>query len=348
MKPIYPIAGFIIIAGLGAWLLVRPAPAADQQPAPSATVSVVTITRQNVPRLVQGEGSIVAGAAEQSISLKAAAVLKAYDVLPGTAVQAGQAVAELEPDPVATANLQKAENAVAAARAAQNHVAALLPEHLATTADLATTSQALNDAEASLAALRATGAGQNLVLRAPVAGFVTTLNAAPGGSLQAGTVLMKLAPAATLLAQIGLEQSQAALVQLEDTASLTLLNGGGPVSARVISVAGALDPQSGLIDVMLRPQAPVTPGAPVTVTINAGQLNGFPVPNSAVLRDDQGTYVYQLDQNGVAHRQNVKVLQQGASFSVLAPGLNPAWRVATSGAYQLTDGMHATVQGAGS
>lgn len=348
MKPIYPIAGFIIIAGLGAWLLLRPAPATDQQPAPSATVSVVTATRRNVPRLVQGVGSIVAGAAELSISLKAASVLKSYDVLPGAAVQAGQAVAELGPDPVEAANLQKAENAVAATRAARNHIAALLPAHLATAADLAAASQALGDAEASLAAMRATGAGQNLVLHAPVAGFVTTLNAAPGGSLQAGTVLMKLAPAAALLAQIGLEQSQAAPVQPGDTASLALLNGGGTVSARVIGVAGALDPQSGLIDVMLRPQAPVTPGAPVTVTINAGQLNGFTVPNSAVLRDDQGTYVYQLDQNGVAHRQNVKVLQQGASTSVLAPGLNPAWRIATSGAYQLTDGMPATVQRAGS
>jgi hypothetical protein len=181
-----------------------------------------------------------------------------------------------------------------------------------------------------------------------MAGLVTALSATPGGSLPAGTILLKFAPANALLAQTGLEQSQAVLVKPGDTAHLALLNGGGSVPAEVESVASALDPQTGLIDVTLRPQAAVTLGAPVAVTIDAGQLDGFPVPNSAVLRDDQSNYVYQLDENNVAHRQNVKVLQQGPSISVLGPGLNPAWKIVTNGAYQLTDGMHATLQGAGS
>lgn len=348
MKPIYPLAGLVLIAGLGAWLLLRPAPAADNPPDPSATVSVVSATRQTVPRKVESSGSIVAGAAEQSLSLKAAAILTAYDVAPGAAVQAGQALAVLAPDPAEAANLRKAKSAMAAAMAARDHVAALLPAHLATTADLAAANQALQDAQAALAALRATGAGQSLTLRAPAAELVIALSAPPGGSLPAGTVLVKLAPANALLAQIGLEQSQAALVQPGDAASLAMLNGGGNVPAIVVSVASALDPQTGLIDIMLRPQKPVTLGAPVAVTIDAGQLDGFPVPNNAVLRDDQGTYIYQLDGKDVAHRRDVKVLQQGAATSVLAPGLNPAWKIAAGGAYQLTDGMHATLQGSGS
>lgn len=346
MKLIYPLALVVIIAGVGTWFWQRPAPAAVAPPAPSATVSVVSTTRQSVPREIVGAGTILAGAAEQSISLKAAAILSAYDVMPGTRVEAGQALAELAPDPVEAAALHKAENAVAAARAARNHVAALLPAHLATAADLAATRQSLDDAEAGLAALRATGAGQSLTLHAPVAGLVTVLSATPGGSLPAGTVLLKLAPADALLAMAGLPEREAALVRPGDKARLALLNGGGTIAARVVSVASALDPQTGLIDVALRPQAPVTLGAPVGVTIYADMLDGFPVPNSAVLRDAEGTYIFQLDRKNVAHRRNVKVLQQDASTSVLAPGgIRPDWRIADSGAYQLTDGMHATLQG---
>ncbi len=349
MKPIYPVAGFVVVAALGAWLLLRPAPPADSPPAPSATVSVVRAIRQYVPRRIEGAGSIVAGPAEQSLSLRAAAILTAYNVTPGVAVRAGQALAELAPDPAEAANLQKAENAVAAARAARDHIVALLPAHLATAADMAVARQSVRDAETALAALRASGAGQGFTLRAPVAGLVTALGALPGGSLPAGTVLVKLAPANALRAQTGLEQSQAALVKPGDSASLTLLNGGGSVPATVVSVASALDPQTGLADVTLRPQEAVTLGAPVAVTIDAGLLDGFPVPDSAVLRDDKGTYIFQLDPMNVAHRQDVTVLQQGAKISVLAPGrLNPAWRIATSGAYQLTEGMRATLQGDGS
>ncbi len=348
MKLIYPAAGVAIIAALIAWLLLRPAPATDSQPVPSATISVVSAIRQNVPRQIEGLGSIVAGVAEESISLKAPAILTGYDVTPGAAVQTGQALAELAPDPIEVANLQKAENAVAAAKAARDHVAFLLSTRLATSADLATADQTLRDSEAVLEALRTTGAGQNITLRAPFTGLVTALSASPGSSLPVGTVLLKLAPANALLAQTGLEQSEAALLQPGASARLTLLNGGGTVPARVVSVAGVLDPQTGLVDVTLRPQALVTLGAPTAVTIDAGQLDGFPVPNSAVLRDDQGAYVYQIDQNDVAHRQNVTVLQQGAKISVLAPGLNPAWKIAADGAYQLADGMHATLKGAGS
>jgi RND family efflux transporter MFP subunit len=348
MKPIFPIGGVIVIAGLGVWLWLRPPPAFSTQPAPSATVSVVSATRQTVPRQVEGAGSIVAGAATRAVSLNAAAILTGYDVTPGTAVQAGQALATLAPAPMAVAALQKAESAVAAGQAARHHVATLLPAHLATAADLAAATQTLRDAQAALAALRATGAGQAETVRAPVAGLVSSLSAAPGGSLPAGTVLLKLAPASALRAQIGLTQSQAAYVNIGNTATLTLLNGGGTVAARVVSVAGALNPQTGLIDVMLQPLAPVTLGAPVAVDIHAGTLTGFPVPNSAVLSDDSGPYIYQLDQKNIAHRVDVKVLQQGDKTSVLAGKLNPAWTVAAQGTYQLTDGMRATLQGAGS
>ncbi len=348
MKLLYPISGLVIAALLGAWLLLRSAPAADDTPDPSATVSVVMAKRQSVPREIETSGSIVTGAAEQSLTLNAAAILTGYDVMQGEAVRAGQPLAELAPDPAEAANLQKARDAMAAAQAARDHIAALLPAHLATVADLASATQALQDAKATLAALLASFAGRPFTLCAPQDGLVTALSATPGGSLPAGTTLLKLAPISALMAQAGLAQSAAALVRPGDAATLTLLNTGAKIPAEVTGVASVLDPQTGLLGVTLRPRAPVTLGAPVAVTIDAGPLDGFPVPNSAVLRDDQGSYIYQLDAQNIAHRRDVTVLQQGTDETVLAPTLNPAWRIATIGAYQLSDGMRATLQGAGS
>lgn len=348
MKPIYIFASLILIGGAVAWYVLHPVPAEDAQAEPSATVSAMQVTRQETPRLILAEGSISAGAAEQSLTLQAGAMLTAYDVTQGEAVRQGQILAMLAPDPIEAANLQKAQNALNAAQAARQHIAALLPTHLATDADLATAEQNLRDAKAALSALRASGAGQAYALRAPADGIVTALAAAPGGTLPAGTMLVKFAPADAMLARIGLAQDEAGFVHIGDDARLMLLNGGASVPAKVVSVAAALDPVSGLVTVTLRPQMPVSLGAPVRASIQAGQLDGMTVPNGAVLRDEQGTYVYQLDSSDVAHRMPANVLQQGNAQSVLAPSLNASWKLATDGAYQLSDGMRATLTGAGS
>ena len=66
-----------------------------------------------------------------------------------------------------------------------------------------------------------------------------------------------------------------------------------------------------------------------------------------MLSDEQGTYVYQLDAHDVAHREPVRVLEADGASVVLAPTLDPGMKLATTGAYQLADGMTATLQGNG-
>lgn len=108
-----------------------------------------------------------------------------------------------------------------------------------------------------------------------------------------------------------------------------------------------LDPQTGLMDVFLVPQASVALGEPVRVSITVGTVTGYLVPRAAVLSDEQGNYVYQLDAHDIAHREAANVLEADGAMSVLAPSLDPGTRIATTGAYQLSDGMAATLQGSG-
>jgi RND family efflux transporter MFP subunit len=342
----YLIAGLAaVVAGAGVYLLARPPAGTAAPPPPSATVGAMLLTRQVVPMQIDAAGSVVAGAAQTDIILGAPGIVAGFTVGLGEAVTKGQTLANITPDPQSIATLRKAQSAVDAAAAARNHLAALLSQHLATQADLAGATQTLQDAQADVEALRATGTGQKLRIQAPFDGTVVTIPAATGSLLQGGAVVLQLAPAAGLSIRAGFTQADALHIRPGDPATVTLLNTGTRLAASVVQRGAMLDAQTGLIDVTLSPDGPVMLGEPVDVTNTSGSITGDVVPRAAVLSDDQGDYVYLLDANNVAHRKNVRVLESGDGSSVLAPDL-PAMRLATIGAYQLSDGMTATLQGA--
>ncbi len=342
-----PLLAGLALIGLTAlaYFVVRPADPVGDAAAPSATVSVIALTQSDVPRHVSAWGSIVAGQAEMDIALTAPGIVTGFLVHPGQAVAAGQALAQVAPDPQSLADRRKAEDAMRAAQAQHDHVAALLPQHLATLADLAAATQALDDAKAALAALHKAGVGENRILNAPFAGTVTAIALTPGGVQPAGAVALKLAATSGLTALIGLPEADAQSVRPGDAATLTLLNGGARLAATVVQRAAMLDPQTGLVDVVLQPQGNAALGEPVSASILTGSVTGYLVPRRAVLNDEQGDYVYLLDAHNVAHRAAVRVLEAEGDNVVLAPGLDPAMKLATIGAYQLSDGMAATVQG---
>ena len=345
MKPRYPAIGLailVICVALYGFMRRTPLPAAS--PAPSAMVSIVTLRQGSVPVHIEGGGSVVAGVAEITVAAAAPGKLGTVAVTQGQEVAAGAALATVLPDPQSAAALAKAENAEEAAAAARNHVAALLAQHLATAADLAAATQAQGDAEADLAALRAAGTGVKRGIDAPVAGTVTAILAAPGSLLAAGEPVLRLAAAGQLTVQAGFTEGDAGRVHPGDTASLTLLNSGTTLAAKVLQVAAMLDPQTGLVDVTLLPQSVVLLGEPVAVTITAGSVTGDNVPRDAVLSDAQGDYVFELDGGNIARRKNVQVLEADGGNLVLAPGLTQGARIAVTGAYQLSDGMQAMPQ----
>jgi RND family efflux transporter MFP subunit len=345
-KPL--IAGAVLLAGIAAFAYLRSGSApASEPPAPSVMVSTIQLVQADVPVQIPASGGIIAGTAEQNITLAAPGIVTAVLVRPGQSVVAGQALARIGPDAQAAADLRKAQDAVNATQAARAHVAALLAGHLATSADLAAATQAAQDAQANLQALQAQGSGVGRVVSAPFTGIVTSVAASPGGTSPAGSILFKLAAPGGLIALAGLPEAQAARITPGDAATLTALNTGAKTAAIVRARAAMLDPQTGLVDIILRPQSPLPLGEPLALSITAGSVGGYQVPRDAVLNDEQGDYVFQLDAQGIAHRKTAHVLAQDGPLTVLAPDLDPSMPLVTTGAYQLTDGMAATVQGSG-
>jgi len=329
-------AALVLVAAL---LLTRAGPAPAPNPTPSVAVQTLALHVTTVPRDVAAYGSITGGAAERDVALLAPGIVEALLVVPGVQVAAGQALARIAPDPQAVADLRKAMDAVRAAQALQAHTAALLASHLATRADLAAAAQTLADAQAQLAALRSAGTGLPGIVTAPVAGIVTAVLVPQGSAQAAGASLFRLADAARLAAQVGVPEDQAGFIMPGARATLTLLDTGARMAATVATRAAMLDPQTGLIEVTLDLSAPAPIGAPVRAALQAGTLTGYAVPRDAVQNDEAGDYVFQQGADGLAHRAGVQVLGQSGGFTVLAPTLNPALPLITTGAYQLDDGV---------
>jgi RND family efflux transporter MFP subunit len=331
-KPVLIIPALAVLLGAG-FLLLRGGPAPSPSLAPSVAVQTVMLTETTVPRLVQAYGSVTGGLAERDIVTPAPGIVAHLLAAPGQAVSAGQVLARLAPGAQDQADHRKAQDAVTAAQAGYTHTAALLATHLATSADLAAAAQALHDAQAQLAALNAPR-----TVIAPANGIVTAVLAAQGSEQAAGTSLFRFVDSAHIAATVGVPEDQAAGIVPGAPATLTLLNTGGTVNATVAQRAAALDPQTGLVGLTLALASPAALGEPVSAQVQAGTLTGYIVPPAAVLNDEQGDYVFQQGPDGLAHRASVQVLGQSGSGVVLAPTLNTALPLITTGAYQLDDG----------
>jgi hypothetical protein len=124
------------------------------------------------------------------------------------------------------------------------------------------------------------------------------------------------------------------------------LNAGAVISGRVLAAAAMLDPQTGLTDVTIALDAPAPLGEPVRAAITTGTLTGYVVPRDAVQTDDKGDYAFQVDGQNIAHRIAVHVLGGAGDRIVLAPDLDTAMKLVTTGAYQLEDGAAVRMAGA--
>jgi RND family efflux transporter MFP subunit len=344
---VWALLAAVVVAGALYDVLAR-SPAPQSAPNPSVLVETIQLAPGALPAVVTGYGSVRPGpGAQRDLALGGGGIVSQFLVGPGERVAADAALAQIRPDPLSVAELRKAQGGLTAARANAAHIAALLSAHLATRADLAAAEQGVQDATATLAALRANGTGVARTLRAPQAGIVAALLVQPGTPQPAGTAILRFVAASGLVAAIGLPPDQAAAVRPGDTAKLTLLESGVSQNVQVNAVGAMLDPQTGLTPIRLSLGAGATLGAPLAAAITTGRISGYVVPRDAVQSDAQGDYVFQVDRQHVAQREAVRVLGVLGQQTVIAQTLDPALPLVTQGNYQLSDGMSVREQKAG-
>jgi hypothetical protein len=123
-------------------------------------------------------------------------------------------------------------------------------------------------------------------------------------------------------------------------ASVTPVGSQTAIAGTVWQVAPVIDPQSrqGVARIALPFDRELRPGGFATADIKAGSVDAPLLPESAVLNDSQGSFVYIVDQNNMVRRRAVKVGSVTDAGVVIAEGLAGNERVVLSAGPFLTEG----------
>ena len=319
--------------------------------AESVAVGVATPTQQVFHDHIEAFGTFVGDSRHtQTLTLPQAGQVVATEVTAGRRVSKGQVLLRLATDPALRSTYQQAQSALSLSRGELTRTQRLLGEHLATNAQLASARKALADAQSNLAAQgRLGGSADVAVLAAPADGVITAIGVAVGERVQAGAKLLDFTPQRALSAQLGVAPEQAAKIRTGMPVSVTPVYGdtAQPLQGSVSVVAGAINPQTHLVDVLANIDADQTSslvaGAALHAQIEFAQHTAWAVPRDALLNDAQGSHVFQLHQ-GKAHRVDVEVIAPTGDPVGISGAVDGNDPVVTLGAYELSDGAAAHPQ----
>ena len=262
-------------------------------------------------------------------------------VEPGSWVGAGQVLATIDRSVQTQTNAQLAAQinvARADARLAQQELEraqALVSRGFVSKADVErriATRDAANArvrvAEAALGESRArTG---RLDIRAPAAGLVLTRDVEPGQVVSAGSgVLFRMAQGGQMELLAQLSESDLAVVPVGARAIVTPVGTAQSFTGTVWQISPVISEQSrqGIARVALSYDKALRPGGFASVDIIAGSQQAPVLPESAILSDDKGNYVYVVGADNKVERRAVKTGAVTPAGIAVVEGLNGNERV---------------------
>jgi RND family efflux transporter MFP subunit len=354
-------AAILLLVVLAAWFLFgrggdEGAAAAGAGPAGDAQVPTVTVMvpgRESIQTVVTGTGSLAARR-EMPVGVagEGGEVTRVL-VEPGSWVGQGQVLATVDRSVQAqTAQSLEAQVRVARAdaRIAQSELdrsQQLLGRGFVSRADIdrktATRDSAqarVRVAEAQLAETRARN--RRLDIRAPAAGLVLTRTVEPGQIISSGSgTLFRMAMGGQMEMRAQLSETDMARMTAGVPAEVTPVGSTKTFRGEVWQVSPVIDPQSrqGIVRIALSYDPALRPGGFATARIVSGARAAPLLPESAVLSDGQGNYVYVLDAQNQVQRRTVKVGEVSDAGVAIADGLNGTERVVVSAGAFLNPGQ---------
>ncbi len=183
-------------------------------------------------------------------------------------------------------------------------------------------------AKAQLQERRARNAQLNIV--APASGYVLSRNVEPGQTVSAGTpALFSIARGGEMEMLANLSEVQLASLSQGVSASVVPTGSDKEFSGQVWQVSPVIDQQSrqGTARIALSYAPELRPGGFATARINSGTLTATVLPESAVLADDEGAFVYVVNDENKATRQAVTTGMVTAQGIAITEGLSGTERV---------------------
>lgn len=242
-------------------------------------------------------------------------------------VQVAQADAEL-----AQANLDRALQLVD-----RGFISAAEVDRLTATRDAALAR--VRVAEAQLGELRARTARLNVT--APASGLILERNVEPGQVVAGGSgALFTIARGGEmeLLAKVG--EGELSRLSTGATAEVTPVGTDKTFTGQIWQLSPTIDDQSrqGTARIALSYAPGLRPGGFATATIRSGTMVAPVLPESAILSDSEGSYVYVIDDENTAQRRSVTTGAVTPEGVVISEGLTGDERIVLRAGGFLTPG----------
>ena len=318
----------------------------DEQPAggPGAgpgggqvpTVTVIVPGRQSVSRSISATGTLAARVDMPVGVAGEGGMVAAVLVQPGQWVGAGQALAVIDRRVQAQQTQQMAAQvqvARADAALAQNEYErsqALVGRGFVSKADL-DRKRAARDAanarvrvaQANLAEMRARVG--RLDIRAPAAGLVLERNVEPGQVVGGGSgALFRVARGGEMELRAQLSEADLTVLGVGAPATVTPVGSTRTFSGAVWQISPVINQQNrqGIARIALAYDPSLRPGGFASVSIVAGSQEAPVLPESAILSDDKGNFVYVVGKGNRAERRPVKTGTVTPAGIAVVEGLN--------------------------
>jgi RND family efflux transporter MFP subunit len=333
------VAGIAVIALVLFLMMGRGGSNKPAQPAGAGqvpTVSVVVPGRSQVGRMITASGPLAAKR-DQPVGIAGSGgrVVRVL-VDAGTWVRGGQILAvidravQTQQASQLAAQVEAARANAALAQANYERAIALQGRGFVSKAEI-DSKKATRDAayaqvrvaQAQLAGARAELGRLNVV--APTSGLILARSVEVGQIVGPGTgALFRLADNGEMEMRAQLSQQDLSLIHAGMPAQVTPVGSDRSYTGHVWQVAPVIDPQSRLGDVRIAvPFDPaMRPGGFAEARITAGTTTAPMLPQSAVLSDEQGNYVYIINGKNEVERRSIKIGAVNDNGVTIAEGIS--------------------------
>ncbi|WP_405051555.1 efflux RND transporter periplasmic adaptor subunit [Sphingomonas sp.] len=317
------------------------------------TVTVIVPGRTEVARTVTASGALAARRDQPVGVAGEGGVVRAVYVDAGSWVRQGQVLASIDRSVQSQTAAQLAASiqvARADAALAQNEFdrsAALVSRGFVSKADLDRKKAARDAANARVRVAQAQlGAAQaqigRLDIRAPTSGLILARSIEVGQMVTGGAGgLFRLAKGGEMEMRAALSQQDLALVRSGMAASVKPIGTDRTFSGTIWQVSPVINPQSrqGEVRISIPYDSSIRPGGFAEARIAAGITTAPLLPQSAVLSDSKGNYVYVVNARNMVERRAIKLGDVGDRGIGISEGLNGQERIVESAGPFLNPGQ---------
>jgi RND family efflux transporter MFP subunit len=164
-----------------------------------------------------------------------------------------------------------------------------------------------------------------LDIRAPTSGLILARTVEVGQIVSPGSpALFRLAEGGAMEMRAQLAQQDVAAIRVGMPASVTPVGTDTALSGSVWQVSPVIDPQSrqGEVRIAIPYQQSIRPGGFAEARISSGATTAPLLPQSAVLSDEKGNYVYVVNAKNEVERRNVRVGTVDENGVTIADGIS--------------------------